>query len=163
MCLVGALTRLLPRRSMASMSSSSVNGRATANARCQVGGLFARCSAVASHVCQYCARRFCDAHTYHLADHEAVCARRECREKWDDLQRHLGYRAFVAQRNRVGVCGVAGCEGRWGYACSLCQGQFCPEHLEERLYPVFDGYHRREESKSVCAHCWERRKIWARR
>ncbi len=145
------------------MTFRGTNGRNGSSSRCQLGGRLFRCTNPGMYVCQYCARSFCEEHATYVEGHEEVCARRECRAKWDDLQLHFRYREFVFARNRAGVCGVEGCEGRFGYVCSLCQGQFCPDHLSERLYPVFDGYRRREEPRSVCDHCWERRKIWSQR
>lgn len=127
---------------------------------CQVGGRFSRCHISAVHVCQYCGKPFCDQHTYYSEGHEAVCARKRCRQKHDDLQAHMEYKRAVYQRNHVGLCGIEGCGPHPGYQCSLCQGQFCTLHLTERMYPFRDGWVTIERPASVCQRCWERRKIW---
>lgn len=129
-------------------------------AACQLGGRFSRCQRPSVEVCQYCGRHFCAEHSTHVRDHEAVCARKPCRAKWDDVIAHLEYRGRVAQRNRVGLCGVEGCGPHPGYQCSLCRGHFCGLHLAERLYPFRQGLITVERPVSVCEQCWRRRKIW---
>lgn len=130
---------------------------------CQLGGRFSRCPNPPLHSCQYCGRDFCGLHTHHVEAHEAVCARKACRLKHDDLREHLSYRERVSQRNRAGLCGVEECGPHPGYECSLCHGHFCGLHLSERLYPFQDGWLTVERPVSICARCWERRKIWRSR
>ncbi|WP_322797298.1 hypothetical protein [Tepidiforma sp.] len=127
---------------------------------CQVGSLFARCREPAIQVCQYCARPFCSAHAYYLQDHEAVCTRKPCRARRDDLVAHLEYRRVVAARNGAGLCGIETCGPHPTMECSLCHGRFCSEHLRERLYPFRQGRVTVERPVSACARCWQRRKIW---
>jgi hypothetical protein len=127
---------------------------------CRIGGRFSRCLNPAHHTCQYCARDFCETHSHYLNGHEAVCTRKKCRLKQDDLAVHMEYKARVSQRNRAGLCGVEDCGPHPGYQCSLCRGHFCGQHLTERRYPFFDGYSRVDRLASVCPRCWERRKIW---
>jgi hypothetical protein len=76
---------------------------------CQVGGRFSRCPNEAIECCQYCGRDFCEAHTYYLRDHDAICNRKKCAGKWDDLQAHTQYKEAVAARNRAGLCGLECC------------------------------------------------------
>lgn len=130
---------------------------------CQLGGRFSRCPESSRNVCQYCGRAFCEAHTYHVEEHDAVCARRRCRAKHDDLASHLAYRARVAERNHVGLCGIEDCGPHPGFECSLCKGHFCGMHLHERMYPFSEGWVSIERPVSICARCWERRKIWRSR
>ncbi|GMV84274.1 MAG: hypothetical protein AMXMBFR80_01320 [Dehalococcoidia bacterium] len=130
---------------------------------CQVGGRFSRCHNPAEHVCQYCGGAFCSVHTDYIADHEAVCSRKQCHAKRVDLEAHLAYKARVIQRNRAGLCGIEGCGPHPGFECSLCLGLFCGRHLHERHYPFQEGRVQVERLVSVCAHCWERRKIWRAR
>jgi hypothetical protein len=129
---------------------------------CQVGGRFSRCENAAEHACQYCGRRFCAAHSYHVEGHEAVCTRKACRLKRDDMAEHLAYRQRVGQRNRAALCGVETCGPHPRFECSLCQGHFCAAHLSDRLYPMRDGWTTVERRLSVCERCWQRRKIWRR-
>ncbi len=129
-------------------------------AQCQVGGRFSRCHNAPQHSCQYCGRRFCEVHTHFIQGHEAVCARKQCVAKEVDLRAHLQYRERVTQRNRAGLCGIEECGPHPGYECSLCKGLFCGVHLSERLYPFQDGLARFERPVSICARCWQRRKIW---
>lgn len=131
-----------------------------AAALCQVGRIFARCENAPEHTCQYCGRAFCADHRHYVSGHEAVCNRKTCARKHDDLEAHLQYRDRVEQRNRVGLCGVEDCGPHPGFECSLCRGHFCAAHLRERLYPFSDGYTTIDRPVSVCANCWARRKIW---
>ena len=131
-----------------------------AEAICQLGGRFSHCHNVAQYVCQYCGRAFCDGHTYYVEDHEAVCSRKACVSKRDDLVRHLVYRNRVEQRNQVGLCGIEDCGPHPGFECSLCRGLFCGDHLCERMYPFRAGYATIERAVSICDACWDRRKIW---
>lgn len=133
-----------------------------ASALCQLGGRFSRCPNPPAHSCQYCGRDFCHAHTHFAQGHEAVCARKLCRTKKDDLDAHLVYRARVVQRNRAGLCGAEECGPHPGFECSLCQGHFCDIHLSDRMYPFHDGRVVIDRPASVCAHCWARRKVWRR-
>lgn len=134
-------------------------------AECQLGGRFSRCKLPSNHTCQYCGRYFCDQHTHFIEGHEAVCARKECVAKQQDMAAHDEYRAAVRGRNNARLCGVAECESEPPAAleCSLCRGHFCGEHVKERMYPFHDGYSRMERALSLCNHCWERRKIWQKR
>lgn len=118
-------------------------------------------SAALLEVCQYCGRHFCAEHCTEVKGHEAVCARKPCRAKWDDVAVHLEYRSRVTQRNHVGLCGVEDCGPHPGYQCSLCKGHFCGRHLSERLYPFRQGYITVERPVSLCDRCWQRRKVWA--
>jgi hypothetical protein len=131
-----------------------------AGSLCEVGRLFSRCEHMSEHTCQYCGRRFCAEHTHFVEGHEAVCSRKRCRQKRDDLESHLRYRERVEQRNRAGLCGVEDCGPHPGFECSLCHGHFCAQHLRERLYPFSAGYTTVERPVSICTRCWERRKVW---
>jgi hypothetical protein len=142
------------------MRSYVCTGEAMAATLCQVGRIFARCTNVPEHSCQYCGRSFCAEHTHFVGGHEAVCARKACRLKYDDLDAHLRYRERVEQRNKAGLCGIEDCGPHPGFECSLCRGHFCGEHLRERMYPFSDGYTTVERPVSICARCWERRKVW---
>lgn len=130
---------------------------------CQVGGRFSRCHNESVNSCQYCGRDFCAEHAHYVEGHEAVCSRKACRDKRDDLAVHLAYRERVTQRNNVGLCGIEDCGPHPGFQCSLCQGHFCDNHLSQRTYTFFDGWSSVQRWVSVCPRCWERRKIWARR
>ena len=125
--------------------------------------MFSRCGNSGEHVCQYCGRNFCPQHTLVVEGHEAICSRKICRLKKDDLDTHLAYRARVGQRNGAGLCGVEGCGPHPALQCSLCKGHFCDAHLSDRLYPTFDGYVRVDRWASVCPRCWARRKVWRSR
>ena len=127
---------------------------------CQVGRIFSRCSNTPEHSCQYCGRRFCAQHTTFVEGLDAVCSRKVCRLKRDDLAEHLQYAERVAQRNRAGLCGIENCGPHPGFECSLCRGHFCGTHLSERRYPFSDGYTTIDRPVSICGHCWRRRKIW---
>jgi hypothetical protein len=129
---------------------------------CLAGGRFSRCHNLAEHVCQYCGRPFCADHAHFVEGHEAVCTRKRCRLKRDDMAEHLAYRERVRQRNSAGLCGVEGCGPHPSFECSLCQGLFCGAHVSERLYPFSDGWSTVERPVSVCQRCWQRRKIWRR-
>ena len=130
---------------------------------CQLGGRFSRCTLEAAQTCQYCGRAFCETHAYHVEPHDAVCARKKCRDKRDDLELHMQYRQRVGERNQVGLCGVEDCGPHPGFECSLCHGRFCGMHLSERMYPFHEGWITIERPVSICMRCWERRKIWRRR
>lgn len=131
--------------------------------RCEIGGRFSRCKNAGTHVCQYCGRDFCADHALQVEAHEAICNRKTCARKRDDLAVHLVYRGRVGERNQVGLCGVEGCGPHPSFQCSLCKGYFCDAHLGERMYPTFDGYARVDRRVSTCPRCWERRKIWRSR
>jgi len=128
-----------------------------------VGGRFSRCRNAARQVCQYCGRAFCEVHAYHVADHDAVCARKRCQAKHDDLVLHMQYKARVNERNRAGLCGIEDCGPHPGFECSLCRGLFCGPHLTERMYPFSEGWVSIDRPVSICERCWERRKIWRKR
>lgn len=130
---------------------------------CQIGGRFSRCQQTAAHSCQYCGRDFCEAHAYHVEALDAVCSRKRCQAKHDDLRDHTAYKARVSERNHVGLCGIEECGPHPGFECSLCRGQFCARHLSERMYPFSDGWVSIDRPVSICARCWERRKIWRSR
>lgn len=133
-----------------------------AHAACGAGGRFSRCRAAPVDTCQYCARAFCIEHTYFREGHEAVCARKRCRAKHDDLQAHYAYRERVRQRNNAGLCGEEDCEPHPRQECSLCLGLFCASHLSERNYPFRESGVVIDKPVSICARCWQRRKIWRR-
>lgn len=130
---------------------------------CEVGGRFSRCHNVAERTCQYCGRKFCQVHTYHAVDHNEVCTRPRCVAKYEDLLVHTAYTARVFQRNNAGLCGIEDCGPHPGFECSLCKGHFCGEHLTDRMYPFSEGWVSIDRPVSICACCWERRKIWRRR
>lgn len=130
---------------------------------CQAGRLLNRCPNLSQHSCQYCGRSFCPAHGYFVEADEAVCARRRCRTRHDDLVRHMAYVGRAEQLNRVGLCGREGCNRPHQFQCSLCRAAFCESHLSERRYPFSDGRSLLERWVSACAHCWDRRKIWQAR
>lgn len=130
------------------------------HAHCQVGGFFSRCHNPVQHTCQYCGHDFCQVHAYYVQDYEAVCTRKTCIQKRDDLASHLVYRERVEQRNRAGLCGVEDCGPHANFECSLCQGLFCGSHLSEHMYPFKQGMATVDRPVSVCARCWSRRKIW---
>jgi len=130
---------------------------------CQLGRRFSRCTSASIEVCQYCGRNFCADHMTHAQGHDAVCGRDRCKAKWDDLVLHTAYKVRVAQRNNAGLCGIEECGPHPGFQCSLCQGHYCGAHLTERLYPFRQGYLMVERPVSVCARCWQRRKIWRER
>jgi hypothetical protein len=127
---------------------------------CQVGGRFSRCTGVSIESCQYCGRDFCRLHAHYVRDHDAVCNRKPCVEKWDDLAAHTVYKAHVASRNGAGLCGMDGCGPHPRSECSLCRGHFCSDHLRPRMYPMFNGYSTVDRPVSVCQRCWDRRKLW---
>ena len=133
-----------------------------AEALCKVGGRFSRCGNAALNTCQYCGRPFCAAHAFYVREHEAVCNRKRCRLKQDDLVQHMGYRRRVTERNHAGLCGVEECGPHPRHECSLCQGHFCAAHVSERMYPFREGYVSVQRPASVCTWCWRRRKIWRR-
>jgi hypothetical protein len=127
---------------------------------CQIGGRLSRCPNPPAHNCQYCGRWFCGDHSHYVEGHEAVCARKQCRAKRDDLEDHLRYSERVGQRNRVGLCGIEECGPHPGYQCSLCRGFFCAAHLSDRMYPFSEGRIMIDRPVSICARCWQRRKVW---
>lgn len=131
-----------------------------AQALCQLGRRFARCHNEAPFQCQYCARAFCSDHSYFVQGYDAVCSRKECVLKHDDLARHLIYRRAVEQRNRIGLCGLDDCSTPQRVVCSLCRGRFCADHVFGHMYPFKDGLVTIEQPVSVCEECWDRRKIW---
>lgn len=132
-----------------------------AAATCEIGGRFSRCHAPPQHSCQYCGRRFCLQHSHYVEAYEAVCSRKRCVQKQQDLAAHLEYRRRVLERNRSGLCGEEDCrQPRPPFQCSLCQGHFCPDHLRERMYRFDDGRLGVERPVSICTHCWTRRKVW---
>lgn len=128
---------------------------------CKLGGRFSKCPSPSLTTCQYCARPFCAEHTYVLEGIEAVCARKQCVAKQNDLQLHLEYRERVRQRNGAGLCGVESCGPHPGLECSLCHGHFCDGHIEPRDYPLRQGRVILQRRLSVCGQCWKRRKVWA--
>ncbi|MCL4230441.1 MAG: hypothetical protein KJ053_02570 [Dehalococcoidia bacterium] len=130
---------------------------------CRAGGRFSRCPDLSQHSCQYCGRGFCANHGYFVEADEAVCSRRHCRARHDDLVRHLLYLERAGQLNRVGLCGLEGCNRPHQFQCSLCRAHFCESHLAERRYPFSEGWSRVERWVSVCADCWNRRKVWQAR
>lgn len=127
---------------------------------CGAGGRFSRCSDVAIDTCQYCGRGFCALHTEYREGIDAVCTRKVCAAKIRDLLSHNVYKDAIARRNRAGFCGIEGCTPHPPHECSLCRGLFCRDHLQPRMYPFFNGYSTVDRPVSVCAHCWERRKLW---
>lgn len=132
--------------------------------RCQLGGRFSRCKNDAVNSCQYCGRDFCESHAHVLETIEAVCARERCVRKAENMRLHNDYKAEVGGRNGSGHCGEPGCsELHPAFQCSLCQGFFCRQHLRDRMYAVQDGAVKIDRPVSVCAWCWNRRKIWSRR
>jgi hypothetical protein len=102
----------------------------------------------------------CEVHLYFREAYEAVCIGDRCKAKHHDMQSHLKYRARVSERNRAGLCGVEECGPHPQLVCSLCQGQFCYGHIQERMYPMREGRVVIEKPASICPQCWSRRKIW---
>ncbi|MCC6382397.1 MAG: hypothetical protein IT304_07795 [Dehalococcoidia bacterium] len=129
-------------------------------AQCQIGGRFSRCLHPAAETCQYCGRPFCQSHAFYVVGHDAVCTRKPCQRKQEDLAAHLVYRERVRQRNGAGLCGVENCGPHPGFECSLCEGHFCGKHVHHRYYPFRDGFTVVERPVSACGWCWQRRKIW---
>ena len=129
---------------------------------CGAGSAFRRCHQTPVNSCQYCGRPFCETHTHHIGGYEAVCTRKRCRLKHDDMQAHTEYKERVAQRNQAGLCGVEDCGPHPRTECSLCRGHFCESHIMQRMYPFRDGHVIIDKPASVCRWCWKRRKIWRR-
>lgn len=130
---------------------------------CQLGSLFSRCPNLSQHSCQYCGRGFCAGHSHFAEGHEAVCARKRCRAKHEDLARHLAYVKRAEQLNHAGLCGVEGCNTHHLLQCSLCKEHFCERHVSQRRYTFYEGWARADRWVSVCPECWQRRKIWRSR
>ena len=132
-----------------------------AGAACQLGGRFSRCTEAPQHRCQYCGRHFCARHSHYVEGYEAVCSRKRCVRKQEDLVVHLEYKRRVTSQNRSAICGEEGCRAvRPAFQCSLCHGHFCPDHLRERMYRFSEGWVGIDRPVSICRHCWARRKIW---
>ena len=129
---------------------------------CELGGRLRRCARPPANTCQYCARPFCQDHAHLLEGYEAVCARKPCVAKQDDLRAHLGHMRGVRLRNREGRCGVEGCANAHGFDCEKCGARFCLGHLADRLYPAAPNSGEAAAMACVCAHCWGRREIWSR-
>ena len=127
---------------------------------CQLGGRFSRCRNEALQTCQYCGRSFCHTHSYYQKDHEAVCSRKKCRIKIEDMLAHTEYELGVIQRNKIGLCGIEECGPNALGQCSLCRGRFCEEHVTFWMYPPARGEGGHSSALSVCGACWKRRKIW---
>lgn len=130
---------------------------------CEIGGFFSKCKNEAGWVCHFCGRRFCETHTHRVEGHEEVCSREPCRKKDADLAVHMQYKGRVRSKNLVGLCGEDDCETAGPFQCSLCRGMFCDKHLQDRRYRFYEGFGSIERPVSICARCWGRRKIWARR
>ncbi|MCA9852638.1 MAG: hypothetical protein KC482_03435 [Dehalococcoidia bacterium] len=94
-----------------------------------------------------------------------MCSRKECAAKHVDMVIHIEYQVVVYRRNIARLCAEDGCQSAppAPFECSLCRGHFCAEHIHERLYWTPDGLTRNERVLSLCAHCWDRRKIWQKR
>ncbi len=129
--------------------------------RCELGGRFRRCSNPPADTCQYCGRSICRDHAYFLEGYDAVCKRPVCTAKHDELPSHQEYVRGVLLRNREGLCGLDGCTRPLSYDCSKCRGRFCLGHLSDELYPAANS-NEGPQMAVVCAHCWERRKIWGK-
>ncbi|HEU4760149.1 MAG TPA: hypothetical protein VFT91_09245 [Dehalococcoidia bacterium] len=129
---------------------------------CYSAGLLHRCQEAAVGVCQYCGRPFCPEHGDLLDQGQEVCQRPWCQKKVGDLHVHQSYLSIVRDRNAQALCGLLNCRhGPWGQ-CSHCEALFCQSHLHARLRTV-----RREglpvtEPVSLCDHCWQRHRLWAR-
>lgn len=130
------------------------------SATCRLGGIFSKCKNDAYQACQYCGRSFCDLHSYYEKDHEAVCSRKKCRAKIDDMLAQRQYQAGIAKNNQKGLCGIDECGPSTVAQCSLCRGRFCEEHVMFRMYPPGRGEGARDRAVSACDSCWARRKIW---
>ena len=122
---------------------------------------FSRCAEPSTDSCQYCGSRFCTVHTHFRELHDAVCTRKTCVAKHEDLVVHSQYKQRVGPRTTAGLCGVEDCGPHPPYECSLCHGLFCGKHVSGRRYPFFEGRIRVDRLVSVCERCWGRRKIWA--
>ena len=129
---------------------------------CEIRRGLRRCGRAAVELCQYCGQRFCDEHKHFVGGFDAVCSRKRCRTKKDEMDQHLAYREGVERRNRVGLCGEEGCGPHPKDECSLCLGLFCSEHVRAKVYPFWDDGRRVMRPASVCAHCYARRKLWGR-
>ena len=104
----------------------------------------------------------CEEHAYVLEGYDAVCVRRACTAKHDDLPGHHEYVRGVRLRNRDGFCGFESCSYSPSFDCSKCGGRFCLRCLSDELYP---SAHPGQDAEMaiVCAHCWDRRTIWSKR
>jgi hypothetical protein len=131
-----------------------------ATSHCQIGGLVRPCRNEPAQSCIYCGKAFCERHTHVVRGYEAVCTRKRCVQKQEDLTAHLEYRSRVSQRNAAGLCGVEECGPHPRMECSLCRGHFCAAHVQERPYPLREGRVVIDRPMSVCSWCWRRRKIW---
>jgi hypothetical protein len=130
---------------------------------CEVkGGLF-RCRSEAVAYCQYCGRPFCAEHTtVRGGEGKEVCSRKFCVAKWDDLQKHLVYKAAVDERNAASACGIDGCGAGTQGQCVRCKGHFCAQHVQPREEPVLHNKVVINQMATLCYHCWQRRPIWVR-
>jgi hypothetical protein len=125
-----------------------------------MGRWFSKCRQPAIETCQYCGRPFCGEHAHYVEGTNAVCSRTKCIRKHEDLVVHEAYKLAVTRRNMLDLCGEPECHGDPVLTCSLCEGRFCEEHLRVRKWGFRDAQASYERMVSICAHCWERRKIW---
>lgn len=127
---------------------------------CRHGPIWSHCGRQAISQCVFCGQAFCDAHGRRGVDGLDVCQRSRCVSKVSDLDSHRQYLEVVDAQNRVGLCGLSGCEDRYSASCSSCQRFYCPEHVLPREdVAAISG----ERYIAACDHCWERRKLWRRR
>jgi hypothetical protein len=130
---------------------------------CSFGGGFLRrsCGQPAAGQCVYCGEKFCPDHGEHLENYHEICARPECRKKYDDVNYHRLWIEAHRPRNAVSVCAEDGCEERMQHECQRCKLRFCPDHLHQRHIPERNAQGKAiRVMRIVCEHCAERRRIW---
>ena len=129
---------------------------------CAFGGSFLRrgCGREAVTDCVYCARPFCEAHGERADHYMDVCAGKRCQQKLRDVSAHEEWKARVESSNLVSVCAEESCESRVAHQCSRCHVLFCELHVKERRVKDTQRQPAIEVVAAVCAHCYERRKIW---
>jgi hypothetical protein len=130
---------------------------------CEHRRFFHTCGQPGVAICQYCGDTFCGQHGSRLADGQEICYRPRCRRKKDDLDRHGIYKESVVRRNNERLCGDPSCDQPPAGQCSKCHGVFCHHHLEEQEIEVRRGPTVRRVRGSLCGHCRDRRRLWARR
>jgi hypothetical protein len=134
----------------------------TANARCQLGTIRSRCPNPAAGSCQYCGRHFCAEHGSFEDDHQEVCCRDVCQEKFADVRDFQPYKRRSLERNGYGVCGVEDCmDTLWG-GCSKCEAVYCERHITLTLEQRRQGRRTWKQPLAVCPRCALRLKLWAK-
>jgi hypothetical protein len=118
------------------------------------------CGREAITSCVYCGEPFCANHGDRGPDFQDVCHRRPCSAKKEDLEVHVQWRRQVSAANNVSMCAQPECAERMRHSCSQCRLLFCDEHVHERDLKDSRVQPARKVRLLVCAHCFERRKIW---